>query len=421
MPDFYNYKSAKVLFVDDEALTLKYFARNLEGVFDILTAPSADEALAILRREGTQIGIIVTDQRMPGTTGVEFLEQARQIQPRAIRILATAYADMEATIAAVNTGAIYKYVTKPFDFTSLELTLKRAMEFHLLQRERDQLLREKMGALHRMMMTDRLLGLGVMASGLGHHLRNSLVAVKAFLDMAPAKLAAEQLDIQSLRDPDYWNAFYGQAQDQLSKITRFLKTIDGCVAQPAHPIDQSVHLAETLREAAARHERAFAERGILLSLETDPQLPAITGNPMLLVEVFANLLKEQAGFLAPGGTLKVHAAPAQTVPGATPRVTVTLADNGPGLPEDALYKLFDPFYIKPGSPSDFAVGLLSCFFMVHHHGGTLETETAAGAPFRFRVHLPVQASPYDPEADEKAFLKRVFEVETMWEMLLIHP
>lgn len=421
MPDFYNYKSAKILFVDDEALTLKYFARNLEATFDILTAPSADEALDILRREGAAIGIIVTDQRMPGTTGVEFLEKARQVQPRAIRILATAYADMDATIAAVNTGAIYKYVTKPFDFTALELTLKRALEFHLLQRERDQLLREKMGALHRMMMTDRLLGLGVMASGLGHHLRNSLVAVKAFLDMAPAKLAAEQIDLHALRDPDYWNAFYAQAQDQLTKITRFLKSIDTCVAQPAHPIDQPVDLAETLREALARHARDFEKRGITVSLEIDPALPPLTGNAMLLLEVFAGLLKEQAAFLASGTHITLHARPVVGIPGAAPRVEITLADDGPGLPEDALYKLFDPFYIKPGSPSDFAVGLLSCFFMVHHHGGTLETDAAPRAPFRFRAFLPVTASPGDAASDERAFLKRVFEVETMWEMMLIHP
>jgi len=130
----------------------------------------------------------MTDQRMPGEKGVWLLEKARQLRPRIIRILATAYADMEAAIAAVNTGAIYKYVTKPWDPPQLENTLKRGLEFFIVQRERDQLLREKMSVLHNMMIADRIVSLGLLAAGLSHHIRNSLVAVKTFLDLAPAKM-----------------------------------------------------------------------------------------------------------------------------------------------------------------------------------------------------------------------------------------
>src|SRR5215831_9534890 len=75
-----------------------------------------------------EIGVLMTDQRMPGEKGTWLLEKARQLRPRVIRILATAYADMDAAIAAVNTGAIYKYVTKPWDPPQLENTLKRGLE-----------------------------------------------------------------------------------------------------------------------------------------------------------------------------------------------------------------------------------------------------------------------------------------------------
>ena len=86
---------------------------------------------------------MMTDQRMPGEKGVWLLEKARQMHPRLIRILATAYADMDAAIAAVNTGSIYKYVTKPWDPVQLDQTLKKGLEFFIVQHERDQLLREK--------------------------------------------------------------------------------------------------------------------------------------------------------------------------------------------------------------------------------------------------------------------------------------
>ena len=116
----------------------------------------------------------MTDQRMPGEKGVWLLEKARQLRPRIIRILATAYADMDAAIAAVNTGAIYKYVTKPWDPPQLENTLKRGLEFFMVQRERDQLLKEKMSVLHNMMIADRIVSLGLLAAGLSHHIRNAL-------------------------------------------------------------------------------------------------------------------------------------------------------------------------------------------------------------------------------------------------------
>jgi len=109
----YNYKKFAILYVDDEERSLKYFARAFEDQFRILTAPNAQEGLKLLEQHADDIGLLMTDQRMPGEKGVWLLERARQLRPRMIRILATAYADMDAAIAAVNTGAIYKYVTKP--------------------------------------------------------------------------------------------------------------------------------------------------------------------------------------------------------------------------------------------------------------------------------------------------------------------
>ena len=166
----------------------------------------------------------MTDQRMPGEKGVWLLEQARQLRPRIIRILVTAYADMDAAIAAVNSGAIYKYVTKPWDPPQLELTLKRGLEFFMVQRERDQLLREKMSVLHNMMIADRIVSLGLLAAGLSHHIRNSLVAVKTFLDLAPAKMDEEKMDLEGLRNPDFWKEYHQNVQARSKKSTTCSRT-----------------------------------------------------------------------------------------------------------------------------------------------------------------------------------------------------
>src|SRR5271170_1452936 len=200
MVNSYDYKKYAVLYVDDEEMSLKNFSRAFSEEFRIFTAPSAQEGLRLLEQHKDEIGLLMTDQRMPGEQGVWLLEKARQLRPRIIRVLATAYADLEAVIAAVNTGAIYKYVNKPWDPPHLEMTLKRGLEFFMVQRERDQLFKEKMAVLHHMMVADRVISLGLLAAGLSHHIRNSLVAVKTFLDLAPVKLQEEKIDMDGLRN-----------------------------------------------------------------------------------------------------------------------------------------------------------------------------------------------------------------------------
>src|SRR5229473_3556136 len=222
MQNLYNYKKFAILYVDDEEKSLKYFARAFEDQFRILTAPNAAQGLKLLEEHKDDIGLLMTDQRMPGEKGVWLLERARQLRPRIIRILATAYSDMDAAIAAVNTGAIYKYVTKPWDPPQLENTLKRGLEFFMVQRERDQLLREKMSVLHNMMIADRIVSLGLLAAGLSHHIKNSMVAVKTFLELAPMKMNEEKASTAELRDPDFWRDYHSNVQGQIEKINNLL-------------------------------------------------------------------------------------------------------------------------------------------------------------------------------------------------------
>src|SRR4051794_3754129 len=151
MHNLYDYKKFAILYVDDEEKSLKYFTRAFQDQFRVFTAANAQDGFALLNQHKDEIGILMTDQRMPGEKGVQLLEKARQLRPRIIRMLATAYSDIEAAVDAVNTGAIYKYVHKPWDIPSLEVNLRRALEFFIVQRERDQLLKEKLSVLHNLM------------------------------------------------------------------------------------------------------------------------------------------------------------------------------------------------------------------------------------------------------------------------------
>src|ERR1035437_6627256 len=275
MQNLYDYKRFAVLYVDDEEKSLKYFTRAFEDQFRILTATNAQDGLKLLQEHQDEIGLLMTDQRMPGEKGVWLLEKARQLRPRIIRILATAYADMDAAIAAVNTGAIYTYVTKPWDPPQLENTLKRGLEFFMVQRERDQLLKEKMSVLHNMMVADRIVSLGLLAAGLSHHIRNSLVAVKTFLDLAPAKMEEERIDLESLRNPDFWKEYYHNVQGQIEKINNMLKDLWTVSEKPAFEFGDRVHLHEVVADTVMQLKEGFAAKKIRVETLTPASLPML--------------------------------------------------------------------------------------------------------------------------------------------------
>ena len=132
-------KTFAVLYVDDEQQAGKYFRKGLEKEFRILTAANVAEATAILAKEGATIGVVITDQRMPGKSGVELLAHVRQQWPPIVRILITAYSDLDNAVAAVNAGAVYKYITKPADFALLRQVLTDALALHRQTIERDAL------------------------------------------------------------------------------------------------------------------------------------------------------------------------------------------------------------------------------------------------------------------------------------------
>lgn len=117
-----------ILYVDDEMNNLISFKAVFRIKYNVLTAISGEEALKILRNN--LINIIITDQRMPQMTGVEFLESILDEFPDPIRILLTGYADMNAVIDAVNKGKIFHYLSKPWNEEELDMTITRAYDIY---------------------------------------------------------------------------------------------------------------------------------------------------------------------------------------------------------------------------------------------------------------------------------------------------
>ncbi len=130
---------AKLLIVDDEANILSALRRALRSLgHELLTAESGEAGLALL--ETQTVDLIITDMRMPGMSGAVFLEQVAERWPDTMRVLLTGHADLTSTIAAINRGHIYRYLSKPWEDSDLRVTVEQALEQRFIRRERDRLL-----------------------------------------------------------------------------------------------------------------------------------------------------------------------------------------------------------------------------------------------------------------------------------------
>jgi len=417
MDNLYDYKKFAILYVDDEEKSLKYFARAFGDEFRVLTAPTAQDGYKLLAQHADEIGLLLTDQRMPGESGVWLLEHARQFRPRILRILVTAYSDFETAIAAVNSGAIYKYVSKPWDPPQFELTLRHGLEFFMVQVERDQLLLEKMSVLRNMMIADRMVSLGLLAAGLSHQIRNSLVAVKTFLDLAPKKMDEERTGSSSLRNPEFWKDYHQNVQSQIEKINSLLKDLWTASENPSAPFADEVSLRQIVDEALAAFGDQFAARRIEVENRIPDSLPALKVDKPKFRRLFELLLKEELSTLPAGGRVS-FSAELENGGGAKPEIVVQIADNGPGLPQDALRVVFDPFVVRDSVPSEYGINLMACFFIVHHHGGKIDAKSQPGGGTTFTLRLPLQPERAEAPPDEAGFLQKALLNGELWQKLI---
>ncbi len=233
-----------ILFVDDEEKALKYFRLAFAKDFDIHIAGSVDTALDILQELGDDIGVLITDQRMPGRQGVDLLKQARRDWPNIVRILTTAYSDLEDAIAAVNRGEILRYITKPWDLNDLRAELHHAMDFYLLRRERDLLMNEKLGVRRHLQTADRLRNFLALSSGL-LPLRHTAYALAAWvMDSREAQ--------QARSTPDSDLELWGLEVRQTAELMRLNQRLQDLKKTADMGFSARIDLAQDLNMDAGR-------------------------------------------------------------------------------------------------------------------------------------------------------------------------
>lgn len=118
----------KIMIVDDEPANLRTLERLFRADYQVVTAASGGDALALLEQH--DVALLISDQRMPAMTGIELMTRTVALRPQMVKILLTGYTDVGALIEALNSGLVYRYLTKPWNNADLRVTVSRALEHY---------------------------------------------------------------------------------------------------------------------------------------------------------------------------------------------------------------------------------------------------------------------------------------------------
>jgi two-component system, probable response regulator PhcQ len=398
-----NLSEFAILYVDDEPMSLKYFEKGFSEDFRILTASNADDAWEILNRHPGEIGLLMSDQRMPGQTGVQLLEKVRLNFPHVVRILVTAYSDVESAVAGINASAIYKYVGKPWDVTDLRLTLLRALEYYGVLRERDQLLREKLSAVQRILLGDRMRTLGVLASGLQCGFQNPLRGASAFAAALPPMAPP---DTKPGPGHSSLASLAGDLAEEGSRAIFQIASELNEISDGPHFLNTPVTSLPRLLDCLINRDGSSAHPGLDVSIAAMEGIAPVRASPLQIPRLFKNLLKCLQAANPEAGSVRISAQET-TVAGIGNAVEIVLSDNGVPWTAEQHRNLFSPFTKSQPSDDQSGLWLAVCFFITAHHGGRLQV---VGKPeVRIRVTLPLDPTLVQTDSPSEGLFTGLFE------------
>lgn len=197
----------QILFVDDEVTAVKYFQRAVGTLAPVIVATSVEEGKKVVDAHADTLMVVISDQRMPGQSGNKLLSYVREAYPHMVRMLTTAYAELEETVEAINQGQIHRYLHKPWDIPTLRMELKLALELATIRKEHAQLLREKLTAMQQQVAANRVGQLHALCSALIGD--NSMRPVESYL--LAAKLVGMQAPEVDWQQMDYVDLIAAEA------------------------------------------------------------------------------------------------------------------------------------------------------------------------------------------------------------------
>jgi len=394
----------KILIVDDEEANLRVLSEMLEREYQVITARDGQEALELVQQdlERDQIHLIISDQRMPGLSGVEFLERTIPIIPKSKRIILTGFTDVEVIIDAINKGQIYKFILKPFDLDDMRLSVLRALEAHELEEKNGKLVAELQAALDSLQLSlarqaeaEKMAVLGGYVAGIVHEVNTPLGITITAASHLESKIEEITLLFKSGKmSRQSLEKFLNIAQES----TRIIRS------NQERALDLMRSFKDIAVDQSSNEQRRFGVydyiQEILLSLRPAlkktrhqikvqcPKELMITSYPGALSQILTNFIMNSLihGFEEiKVGEIKIKVG----LQGEN--LQLIYADNGKGVSEEHLPKLFDPFFTTKRESGGSGMGTYIVQTLVTSTlGGTIECLSEPGAGLEFTINIPIK-------------------------------
>jgi signal transduction histidine kinase len=331
-----------ILVVDDEASILRSVHRLLRRQYNILTTTSVQEAFDLLEKH--PIHLVMSDQRMPTMTGVEFLTFVKECYPECVRILFTGYTDTQSAIEAINSGQVYCYISKPWDPDNLRLMIAQATERYELLRERRHLLeqlqqaneslekrnRELERANHRLKDLDRLKN--VFMELVSHELNTPTAVIQGYSDYLGRELTPQQ------------GSPVARALGAISNHTKRLRSITGRIFKViesnrpnVEPQREQIAVMEMLDQLRDDVDPFLRKRQQHLHIECSASLEAYIDSSKIcdaLLQLTMNAIK----FSPDGESIYLRAWQQQD------KLHLQVEDHGIGVRAEDQKQIFEPFF-----------------------------------------------------------------------------
>lgn len=381
-----------LLIIDDEIDIIKALRRQFRRTYNIHIANSAAAGYEIMTE--VPIHVIISDQRMPGMSGVEFFDQVKHEFPDAIRLLLTGYADIQSVIAAINDGNVFRYIAKPWNPEELDTIVREACVKHDLIIENrcllhklqeanhslEQRVSERTAELHHAnnqlllvnLQKDRFMGM------VAHDLRGPIGSIQMCAELLRTlePTANERAEFISMIEDTAGNALY-LINDLLDVATIESGNL---VIEP-----QLVALPQMLARISHLNRLLAERKGIRLVVDCPATLTKARFDPRRIEQVLDNLLSNAFKYSHPGTTVTLRFWAEDT------DLLFAVADQGQGIPPaelDTLFKTFQRTSTRPtGAEKSTGLGLAICKRIIELHQGEIKVESVLAGGTIFTIRL----------------------------------
>lgn len=353
----------QILYLDDEAANLSIFKACFRNDYEIFTATDPEVAYNMLN--GNNIKVVIADQRMPQITGVQFLSDIREKYPEIIRILLTAYTDINAVVDAINKGNVYSYVSKPWIENEIKLCLDNAINLFKTRKE----LVEKNEQLRK---TNEELSRFVYSAS--HDLRSPLRSVLGLVDLA------------RMKNQEYETYHY------LDLIEGSVKRLDGFINSIINyykndRIDTNakvITFSEIINEALETQNfyRETSDIDLRINIHQEEQF---ISDEFRIKIILNNLVSNAIKYQKKDNLEKLLKIDINT---KNSYAEIIVEDNGIGIPKQYQGEIYNMFYRATHYESGSGIGLYLVKDAVERSNGAIELSSDEGLGTKFRITIP---------------------------------